>query len=157
MGKYTVWDHCFELPADQSQGTRLLSEYLLGRGISIAGVRQLLAGNVVTNASDRQLLAQTVTQQLDIAAVENGRLEMGLLVPAVQKVRMASAGVNNEPLTLALERLGLSAAGAKQVLAGLPISNTDDRLLLAVPTSAAPRSRHTGGVNAMLMDGSVRY
>jgi prepilin-type processing-associated H-X9-DG protein len=56
-----------------------------------------------------------------------------------------------------IERLGVSAPGATQFLTGLPVARADDRLRLAqVVAAAAGGSRHGGGMNMLMGDGSVR-
>ena len=62
------------------------SATMTGVGVSTLGTRQFLNGEPVTQARDRQLLAQALTGALELAA-PSGKQTIGLLLPAIQKVR----------------------------------------------------------------------
>ena len=155
MGKVTHWDHCFELPHAGSPEAERLTSALRRSGVSEAGVRQLLAGEVVSDVRDRQRLATMLPRSLDLAS-RHGPLEAGMLVPAVQ-VGTPPAPATAPTQNATLERLGVSTAGVDRFMSGLPVLRREDRQRLAgVAAAAMGRSRHPGMVQVMLVDGSTR-
>src|SRR5215208_4740264 len=132
-----------------SLGDRQAATFFLQRSaVSIQGTQQFLGGESGTNVGDRQKLAAILGKLLDAKQV----LPVGpaaLLLPAVQAVREAVRRAQK------LRDLGLSATGAQQFLAGLPINGADDRKILpqivfvALGSALVP---HGGGHNQMTLD-----
>ena len=131
----------------QSSRDRQAAILLLQRsGLSNQGIRQFLGGESVANAVDRHKLAGIVGELLDLTQAPGPAVF--LLVPAVQAAREAARRARK------LQDFGLSAAGARQFVAGLPI-NADDRQLLPLIVSAVlggARPLHAGGYNQMTLD-----
>lgn len=139
-----------------SAGSRVLSlgdrqvaiSFLQRSAISIQGLQQFLGGESVTNVGDRHRLAAVLGKLLDLKQV----LPVGhaaLLLPAVQSVREATRRAQK------LRDLGLSATGAQQFIAGLPVPGADDRQILPQIVLAALGSApvaHGGGYNQMELD-----
>lgn len=141
---------------------QMAATQLVRQGVSQLGAHQLLAGGPVANPGDRVRLAQILGEQLGFAT-EPPVSAVGMLIPAVQSARVAPRkSTTDHQVALAIGRLGVSTSGAQQFLAGLPVTQPDDRKRLAeVITAAAAGTaggavRHAGGMNAMLLDGSVR-
>jgi prepilin-type processing-associated H-X9-DG protein len=117
------------------------------------GAQQLLAGQLVTNPSDRQHLAGII----DTLVAEQTPNAVALLLPAVQAAReavRATCGRQN------LHHLGLSAVGGHELSAGLPVTRAEDRQNLGLAVIAAlggQHSTHPGAVNFAMCDGSVRF
>ena len=55
--------------------------------VTAVGAQQFLSGQPVTSADDRRKLAAAMTGALDLIARDRGPVAMGLLLPAIQKVR----------------------------------------------------------------------
>jgi hypothetical protein len=132
-----------------SLGDRQAATFFLQRSaVSIQGVQQFLGGESVTNVGDRQKLAAILGKLLDSKQV----LPVGhaaLLLPAVQSAREAARRAQK------LRDLGLSAMGAQQFVAGLPMNRADDRKILpqivVVALASAPVP-HGAGYNQMTLD-----
>jgi hypothetical protein len=132
-----------------SLGDRQAATSFLQRSeISIQGIQQFLGGESVANVEDRHKLAAILGKLLDSKQV----LPVGhaaLLLPAVQSAREAARRAQK------LRDLGLSAMGAQQFVAGLPMNGADDRKVLlqivfvALGTALVP---HAGGYNQMTLD-----
>jgi len=104
---------------DRQAATRFLQR----SAVSVQGIQQFLGGESVTNVGDRHKLAATLGKLLDSKQV----LPVGpaaLLLPAVQPAREAARRAQK------LRDLGLSATGAQQLVAGLPMNGADDRQIL---------------------------
>jgi hypothetical protein len=139
-----------------SAGGRLLSlgdrqaatSFLQRSAVSGQGIQQFLGGESVTNVGDRHKLAAILGKLLDQKQV----LPIGhaaLLLPAVQSAREATRRAQK------LRGLGLSAAGAQQFVAGLPMNGADDRQILPQILLAALGSApvaYGGGYNEMTLD-----
>jgi hypothetical protein len=133
----------------ESLGDRQAATFFLQRAaVSIQGIQQFLGGESVTNVGDRQKLAAILGKLLDSKQV----LPVGhaaLLVPAVQSAREAARRAQK------LRDLGLSATGAQQFVAGLPMNGADDRKILPqivfVALASAPVP-HGAGYNQMTLD-----
>jgi prepilin-type processing-associated H-X9-DG protein len=139
-----------------STGRQQVAAQLLRRGVSLAGARQVLEGGLVTSPGDRQGLAQVVRDGLGLA-IEQPTSRISLVYPIVQSGSRASGSAGDSQVARMIERLGVSAPGATQFLTGLPVARADDRLRLAqVVAAAAGGSRHGGGMNMLMGDGSVR-
>ena len=125
-----------------------VTSFLHGSGITVHGIQQFLGGESVTNAGDRPKLAAKVGELLDPKQV----LSVGhaaLLLPAVQSAREVTRRAQK------LQDLGLSATGAQQFVAGLPMNGADDRQILPQIVIAVLRSALTaygGGYNQMTLD-----
>jgi hypothetical protein len=124
------------------------TSFLQRSAVSMQGIEQFLGGESVTNVGDRHKLAAIVGELLDSKQV----LPVGhaaLLLPAVQSVREAVRRAQK------LRDLGLSATGAQQFVAGLPMNGADDRkilpqiLFVAFGGALVP---HGGGYNQMTLD-----
>ena len=129
---------------DEQAATSLLQR----SGVSAQGIRQFLGGEAVANAGDRSKLAAIVGELLDLKQAPAGHA--ALLLPAVQSAREAARRAQN------LQTLGLSAAGAQQLFAGLPVAGADDRrllpqLLIAALGGALP-APSGGGYNQLTLD-----
>ena len=99
------------------------ASFLQRSGVSIQGSQQFLGGESVTNVGDRHKLPSTLGKLLDAKQVlPAGRA--ALLLPAVQPAREATRRAQK------LRDLGLSATGAQQLVAGLPMNGADDRQIL---------------------------
>lgn len=99
------------------------TSFLQRSAISTQGIQQFLGGESVTNVGDRHKLAAILGKLLDSKQV----LPVGhaaLLLPAVQSAREAARRAQK------LRDLGLSATGAHQFVAGLPMNGADDRKIL---------------------------
>ena len=133
----------------ESLGDRQAATFFLQRSaVSIQGIQQFLGGENVTNVGDRQKLAAILGKLLDSKQV----LPVGhaaLLLPAVQSAREAARRAQK------LRDLGLSATGAQQFVAGLPMNGADDRKILPqivfVALASAPVP-HGAGYNQMTLD-----
>ena len=132
-----------------SLGDRQAATFFLQRSaVSIQGIQQFLGGESVTNVGDRQKLAAILGKLLDSKQV----LPVGhaaLLVPAVQSAREAARRAQK------LRDLGLSATGAQQFVAGLPMNGADDRKILPQIVFVALGSAlvsHGAGYNQMTLD-----
>ena len=132
-----------------SLGDRQAATSFLQRSdISIQGIQQFLGGESVTNVGDRHKLAAILGKLLDSKQV----LVVGyaaLLLPAVQAAREAARRAQT------LRDLGLSAMGAQQFVAGLPMNGADDRKVLLQIVFAALGSAlvsYGGGYNQMTLD-----
>ena len=129
---------------DEQAATSLLQR----SGVSPQGIRQFLGGESVANATDRSRLAAIVGERLDLKQVPAGHA--ALLLPAVQSAREAARRAQK------LQAFGLSAAGAQQFVAGLPVNGIDDRRLLpqiviAALGGALP-APSGGGSNQMILN-----
>ena len=132
-------------PADRQAATSLFQR----SGISPLGTRQFLAGEAIANAMDRYRLAGIVGELIDLKQAPPGGAAAFLLVPAVMAAREAARRARK------LQDYGLSAAGAQQLVAGLPINGADDRELLPQIVSAALHGAlpvHGRGYNEMTLD-----
>ena len=118
-----------------SEAKQPVKAFLLTRGISEQGARQFLSGEAVSDASDRHQLAVSIGLLMDAKGGQKGIL-IGLLLPAVQNLAQSRQK---------LQKLGVSALGAYQFLAGQPVTNADDRQTLGLV------------VIAQFGDGSVRF
>ena len=132
-----------------SLGDQQAATFFLQRSaVSFQGIQQFLGGESVTNVGDRQKLAAILGKLLDSKQV----LPVGhaaLLLPAVQSAREAARRAQK------LRDLGLSATGAQQFVAGLPMNGADDRK--NSPADRLRRSRqracfHGAGYNQMTLD-----
>lgn len=148
--------------ADETALRQMAATQLVRQGVTQLGAHQLLAGGPIANPGDRARLAQILREQLGFAT-EQPVSAVGMLIPAVQSARAASKkSPTDQQAVLGIGRLGVSTSGAQQFLAGLPVTQPNDRKRLAeVITAVAAGTasgavRHTGGMNAMLLDGSVR-
>lgn len=92
-------------------------------GLSFGGACQFLEGYIVNDPKDRRILANAMLKGLGFAAT-GGETAIGLLLPAVQAAREAAKQI--QPRSI------LSAAGALQFLSGDPVSDPNDRKLLAL-------------------------
>lgn len=101
-----------------------------GHGLSPDGKRQFLAGDVVTQLSDRQRLVQILAPAFGLSAGER-TLAVGMLLPAAQSARAAPRrrGTASNP--------GLTATGAMQFAACMPVTNPDDRACLLAALDVA--------------------
>jgi hypothetical protein len=124
------------------------TSFLQRSGISLQGIQQFLGGESVATVGDRHKLAAILGTLLDSKQV----VPVGhaaLLLPAVQSVREAARR------TQKLRDLGLSATGAQQFVAGLPMNGAGDRKILpqivfvALGTALVP---HGGGDNQLTLD-----
>jgi prepilin-type processing-associated H-X9-DG protein len=129
---------------------------LLRRGVSLAGAKQALEGGLVASPGDRRALAQIVREGLGLA-IEQPTSRISLVYPIVQSGSGASASAGDSQVARMIERMGVSSPGATQFLTGLSVARADDRQRLAlVVAAAAGGSRHPGGMNILMGDGSVR-
>ncbi len=133
----------------QSPGDRQAACSLLQRsGVSPQGIRQFLGGEAVANAGDCRKLAAIVGELLDLKQVPAG--PVALLLPAVQSAREAARRAQK------LQTFGLSASGAQQFAAGLPVNDTEDRRLLPQIVMAdlggALPAHSRGGHNQLSLD-----
>ena len=125
-----------------------VTSFLQRSGITVQGIQQFLDGESVATVGDRPKLAAKVGELLDPKQV----LSLGhaaLLLPAVQSAREVTRRARK------LQDLGLSATGAQQFVAGLPMNGADDRQILPQIVIAALRSAlfvHGGGFNQMTLD-----
>ena len=125
-----------------------VTSFLQRSGISFQGIQQFLGGQGVTNVGDCHKLAAKVGELLDPKQILPGG-HAALLLPAVQSAREATRRAQK------LQGLGLSATGAQQFVAGLPMNGADDRQVLPQIVIAALRSAlaaHGGGYNQMTLD-----
>jgi hypothetical protein len=126
-----------------------VASFLQQSGVSLLGAQQFLENKIVSNAGDRQRLARIINALLDLSAPKSVS-EIALLLPAVQAAREAAR--SNQKL----QELGLSAAGAHQLITGLPVTNAEDRqalgLLLIFTVSASPHMHKGGGYNELSLD-----
>jgi len=126
-----------------------VASFLQQSGVSLLGAQQFLEGKIVSNAGDRQRLGRIINVLLDLSAPQSVS-EIALLLPAVQAAREAARSYQK------LQELGLSAAGAQQVITGLPVTNAEDRqalgLVLIFTVSASPQRHKGGGYNEISMD-----
>src|SRR5215208_2462990 len=119
-----------------------------GRLFPFRASSSFLGGESVTNVGDRQKLAAILGKLLDSMQV----LPVGhaaLLLPAVQSAREAARRAQK------LRDLGLSAVGAQQFVAGLPMNGADDRKILPQIVFVALGSAlvsHGAGYNQMTLD-----
>jgi prepilin-type processing-associated H-X9-DG protein len=148
--------------ADETAFRQMAATQLLRQGVSQLGAHQLIAGGPIANPGDRVRLAHILREQLGFAT-EQPVSAVGMLIPAVQAARTAARRTTtDQQVALGIVRLGVSTFGAQQFLAGLPVTQPDDQKRLAeiitaaAAGTAAGRVRHTGGMNAVLLDGSVR-
>jgi prepilin-type processing-associated H-X9-DG protein len=133
-----------------------VSAQLLRRGVSLAGTKQVLEGGLVASPGDRRALAQVVRERLGLA-IEQPTSRISLVYPIVQSASGASGSAGDSQAARLIERIGVSSPGATQFLTGLPVARADDRQRLAlVVAAAAGGSRHPGGMNILMGDGSVR-
>lgn len=138
---------------------------LVARGVSLQGARQFLGGEVVTGPGDRHLLAAMMGE---LAAAQNSSAT-AMLLPAIQQAREAA---RQKPAPARhgsgwmvailpyMEQDILSPVSKRQFAAGLPVSDANDRAALTdVMIAALERagSTHSGGVNVLFGDGSVRF
>ena len=124
-----------------------VTSFLQRSGISFQGIQQFLGGQGVTNVGDCHKLAAKVGELLDPKQILPGG-HAALLLPAVQSTREAPRRAQK------LQGLGLSATGAQQFVAGLPMNGADDRQVLPQIVIAALRSAlaaHGGGYNQMTL------
>ena len=129
---------------DQQAATSILQR----SGVSPQGIRQFLGGETVVNAGDRTKLAAILGERLDLKQAPAGHA--ALLLPAVQSAREAARRSQK------LQAFGLSAAGAQQFVAGLPVNGIEDRRLLpqiviAALGGALP-APSGGGYNQLTLD-----
>ena len=125
------------------------TSFLQRSAVSIQGIQQFLGGESVTNVGDRHRLAAIVGKLLDQKQVLPAGHAALLLRPAVQSAREATRRAQK------LRDLGLSATGAQQFVAGLPMNGADDRRILPQIVLAALGSApvpHGGGHNEMTLD-----
>jgi len=129
-----------------SAGDRQAATSLLQRaGVSPLGIQQFLAADTVPDPGDRQTLAGLVSGLLPaVQSIASG----APLLPAVQSARDPGRD------TRILRELGLSAPGAQQFAAGLPVASKEDRQTLGGIVIAAlgtPAARG-GGANELKLD-----
>jgi hypothetical protein len=115
-------------PDDRRSTTSLLQ----GSGVSLPGAQQFLSGQIVANPDDRRTLAGIVGELLDLKEGQPVS-HVALLLPAVQKVR----DVPRRSQTL--QDLGISMAGAQQMLSGQTVTSAEDRRALGQIVVAAVR------------------
>ena len=131
-------------PGDRQAATSLLQR----SGVSVPSIRQFLGGQAVANAGDRYRLAGIVGALLDLEqALPVGHV--ALLLPAVQAAREAARRAQK------LQDLGLTAAGAQQFVAGLPMTGADDRQFLpqiVVAALGGALPYRGGGYNEMFLN-----
>ena len=124
------------------------TSFLQRSGVSPQGIRQFLGGEPVAIAGDRSKLAAILGERLDLKQAPAGHA--ALLLPAVQSAREAARRSQK------LQAFGLSAAGAQQFVAGLPVNGIEDRRLLpqiviAALGGALP-APSGGGYNQLTLD-----
>ncbi|MGB7070164.1 MAG: hypothetical protein WBD22_11780 [Pyrinomonadaceae bacterium] len=99
-------------------------------GLSLGGADQLINGYIVSHPKDRRILGDAMLKELGFGALV-GETSIGMLLPAVQPARQA-AGSNQGWGTWEINPSShLSVAGALQFLSGSPVSNPQDRAILA--------------------------
>jgi prepilin-type processing-associated H-X9-DG protein len=139
-----------------STARQQVTAQLIRRGVSLAGAKQVLEGGLVASPGDRQGLAQLVREGLGLAT-EQRTSRISLVYPIVQSGSRPSGSAGDSQVARMIEQMGVSSPGASQFLTGLPVARADDRQRLAlVVAAAAGGSRHAGGMNILMGDGSVR-
>jgi len=132
-------------PGDLQAATSLLQR----SGVSAQGIRQFLGGEPVANAGDRSKLAAIVGERLDLQQAPPAG-HAAQFLPAVQSAREAARRAQK------LQAFGLSAASTQQFFAGLPVTGTDDRRLLAqlviAALGGALPAHSGGGSNQMILN-----
>lgn len=119
-----------------------LTALLVARGISPPGARQLLLGENVTDARDRaaavQLIHAEKNQDIQVEYDETHRVGHDRAVGRMVVPGRTETVDQNETITVVgnrteiLRRVGFSPAGVFQLSTGLPVSDANDRRLLAV-------------------------
>ena len=107
---------------------------LQGSGVSFVGAQQFLSAQIVASPDDRRTLAGIVGALLDLTQGQ-AVTQIALLLPAVQKVRDRDVARRSQTL----QDLGISIAGAQQMLSGQTVTSAEDRRALGQIVVAAVR------------------
>ena len=105
----------------------------LRRGLSLQAARQLVAAEVLSSPADRRKLAQLLGVLVDTSPIPLTVTVGGAHTEKVSAIRAS------------LQKLGLSALGAQQLVTGQPLGSAEDRLLLPAVFLAQLTSRRASG------------
>jgi hypothetical protein len=110
-------------------------------GLSASGAREVLSGNSMTHSAERLLVARLLSEQLGSPG-RSGAPSPGTATQGSEIAPLDDSLRQEDPITIGdhrpeqLQALGLSAAGARQVLAGQPVTAASDRQQLAAIAKA---------------------